>query len=71
MKLIDNWKTELTRLWCIRVSIFWGAMIGLFAALPALQDTFASHPFLFVISSMLIAGSISGARMLKQPGTEE
>jgi hypothetical protein len=66
--LIDDWRAELRRLWSVRVALFWGAACGLLMCWPALADTIPVR--IYVIGGMVIAASIAGARMLKQPGTE-
>ncbi len=69
VRLIEGWRAEIKRLWSVRVAVFWGAIGGLLLCWPALADTIPTKAY--VVGGMLIAATIAGARMLKQPGTEQ
>lgn len=40
IKLIENWRTELHRLWCIRASLALGTFIGVASVTAAFVDVF-------------------------------
>jgi hypothetical protein len=68
VRLIDNWKTELGRLWSVRVAAFWGAVGAIIVILSAyLYSTFDWRVGGLLI---LVSASFAVARVLKQPGTE-
>lgn len=69
MKMIDNWRAEIRRLWSIRLAIFWGALSGLYSAWGAFQEVLP--PYLFAGVSMIMCAAIMGARLTKQPGADE
>jgi hypothetical protein len=64
MKLIDNWKVELHRLWTVRISLFFGVLNGVALGLTAFSDVF--NPWFFMALNMLVYGVIALARLLKQ-----
>jgi hypothetical protein len=66
--LIDDWRRGLWRLWSIRVALLWGAVCGLYAALPVFQDHL--RPVQFALVSVVMCMAIAGARVLKQPGAD-
>ncbi len=69
VRLIDNWKREIFRLWSLRVALFWIA-VGTIAALwPGLSGSISVGWFFF--GGFLVIGSFSVARLLKQPGTDQ
>jgi len=69
MKLIDNWRTEIRRLWSLRVAAFWGAVGGLIVVLGA----FLNFSFNWGVGVLLIliSATFAAARLAKQPGTEQ
>ncbi|MDB5597363.1 MAG: hypothetical protein JWM36_4324 [Hyphomicrobiales bacterium] len=68
-KLIPEFRGMFWRLWSIRVALFWGAVCGLYAAWPAFQDVLPAP--IFAALSVVMSMAIVGARILKQPGTDE
>lgn len=69
MKLIDDWWTELGRLWSMWVAAFWGAVGALIVVLSAyLYSTFDWRVGALLI---LVSVTFAIARFLKQPGTEQ
>lgn len=71
-RLIDDWRTELLRLWSMRVvvfwTVFWSAMGGLILVWPALMGYMPV--WLFVSLGVLMCVSFGLARLLKQPGAQ-
>jgi hypothetical protein len=68
MRLIDNWKTEIHRLWTIRIGLFFGALNGFVLGLAAFTDVF--NPWLFMALNVFGWVLLVGARITKQPGAE-
>lgn len=68
MKLIDNWRRELRRLWSIRVAAFWGAVSGLLLIWPALADSIPI--WAYAVGGITVSMSFAVARFLKQPGAD-
>ncbi|MDB5606712.1 MAG: hypothetical protein JWP25_3612 [Bradyrhizobium sp.] len=64
MKLIDNWKTELHRLWSIRIGLFFFVLNGAVLGIAALADVL--NPWLFLVLNMAGYGLIGAMRLLKQ-----
>lgn len=67
--LIDNWRTELHRLWSMHVAVFWTA-VGTVAALWIGLAGSIPSPIFFGVGFVVIF-SFGVARLLKQPGTEQ
>lgn len=71
--LIDNWRSEIKRLWSVRVGFFWAAAGVVFALLALISDELKSTigwiPFSIVF--VAVGCSVMAARLLKQPGAEE
>lgn len=73
MKLIDDWRREITRLWSIRVATFWIIVGAFIMVAPLLSDEAKAllGPWQFG-GVLFVAGVSYGiARLTKQPGTEE
>lgn len=51
MRMIDNWKVELHRLWSIRISLFVGILTGIASVINAFDSVF--NPWLLVTISVL------------------
>lgn len=68
MRLIDDWKSEVARLWSVRVAAFWSAVCGLLLVWPALAS--AIPLWAYALGGILICVSIGVARFLKQPGAD-
>lgn len=66
MKLVENWKAELHRLWSIRLSLAFGVFTGTAAVLSAFVDVFNPW-FLLAISVVVNIALIPLARLVKQP----
>lgn len=65
MKLIDDWKVHLHRLWTIRISLFFGVFTGIAGVLSAFVDVF--NPWLLVAISVFVnVALIPLARLVKQ-----
>ncbi len=64
MRLIDDWKTELHRLWTVRVSLFMFVLTGALVALPAFADHLNPHFFLALCCASY--GLIGFLRLVKQ-----
>ncbi len=69
MRLIDNWKTELHRLWSIRIALFFGVLNGVAMGLAAFVDVF--NPWLFMGLNVLAYGAIGVVRLIKQPDSKD
>lgn len=64
--LIDDWRTEVHRLWSIRISLFYGIFAGTAAVLCAFVPVF--NPWLLLgISIFVNVALIPLARLVKQP----
>jgi hypothetical protein len=63
-RLIDDWRTEIKRLWSIRVQIISAAVAGLYAAWPAFQDKLPPGKFAAAMVALGVAGVL--LRLLKQ-----
>jgi hypothetical protein len=68
LRLIDNWSTELHRLWSIRIALFFAALNGVALGLAAFVDVF--NPWLFMGLNVIVYTVLIGARLLKQEGAE-
>jgi hypothetical protein len=68
IRLIPRWRTELTRLWSMRVAYFWMAMGAVAALWMGLAGSIPTPIFFGV--GFLVIFSFSVARFLKQPGTD-
>lgn len=64
MKLIDNWKDELHRLWTVRVSLFMFVLTGAVLGLAAFVDVF--NPWFFLCLCCAGYGLIGYLRLVKQ-----
>lgn len=70
---VENWRRILKRAWSIRVAAFWGLLGGLVALLPLVSDETKAlvGPWAFALAFLAMFVSVTVARFLKQPGTEE
>lgn len=68
VRLIPRWRTELTRLWSIRVGLFFGALNGAMLGLAAF--VYVIPPVWFLVLNTVGWAVLIGARLLKQPGAE-
>jgi len=64
--LNPEWRKLLRYAWTVRIALMWGAVSGLWVALPAFQDTV--DPVLFAVACMAVSVVIVIARITKQPG---
>lgn len=77
MKLIDNWVTHLTRAWSIRLAMIASVIGGYFTAYPAelqkLVDLVPEpwRPLASVSAAIVIFGTATGARLVRQPGASK
>ena len=72
MKLIDDWRRDLARLWSIRVAAFWSAVGAFVMVAPLVSDEAKDliGPWHFG-GILFVAGMSFGlARALKQPGAD-
>lgn len=69
MRLIDDWKAQILRLWSMRVAIFWLVIAGLILVWPGLAGEISAPVYALVGVVMVVSFGV--ARLLKQPGTEE
>lgn len=67
--VIDNWRDILRRAWSIRLAVFWGAVSGVAAAWPALDEVVPTR--LFVAGSVVFSVALVVARLTKQPGMDD
>lgn len=69
LRLIDDWKTEIKRLWTARVAAFWGSV----GALIVILSAYLYNTFDWRVGGLLIivSASFAVARFLKQPGAEQ
>lgn len=68
-RLIDDWKTELHRLWSARFGIYLFVLTQLLAVLPVIADAFNPR-FLLVVFGLAIAGIVF-LRFVKQVDPEQ
>ena len=72
VRLIDNWRAEIRRLWSIRVAVagvvFWGAVSALWAMWPAFVDWLPL--WAYAVGGVLMSVALALARVLKQPGLD-
>lgn len=64
LELIDNWKTEIHRLWTVRVSMFMFMLTGAVLGLAAFVNVF--NPWFFLTLCCLGYGLIGYLRLVKQ-----
>lgn len=64
MKLIDDWKEEIHRLWTVRISLFMFVLTGAVLGLAAFVDVF--NPWLFLGLCCIGYGLIGYLRLVKQ-----
>ncbi len=65
MQLIDGWRTELHRLWSIRISLFVGVLTSVAGAISLFDDVF--NPWLLLsISIFANTAVIPLARLIQQ-----
>ena len=69
LRLIDDWKTELHRLWTARFGIYLFVLTNLLAILPVVADQFNPR-FLLVVFGLVIAGIVF-LRFVKQVEPEQ
>lgn len=73
MKLIDNWKLELRRLWSSHIAIFsvvfWSTVSGLIAVWPAFADV--APLWVYALIGVVLSVAFGVARFLKQPGASD
>ena len=72
--LIEDWRFKLTRLWTLRVALFWAALSAFAAVYPFFGGLVpqAFWPmFLFALSNVFLCVVIMIARMAKQKGVDE
>lgn len=66
--LVDGWQ-RAHKLWSVRLAIFWGAVNGLYIALPGFIGTVKATHFAAVSIAFSIMMVI--ARLTKQPGLDD
>jgi hypothetical protein len=64
MKLIDNWKEEIHRLWTVRASLFMFVLTGAVLGLAAFVNVF--NPWFFLVLCCAGYGLIGFLRLVKQ-----
>jgi hypothetical protein len=64
MRLIDNWRSELHRLWTVRASLFLFVLTGVVLGLSAFDDIF--NPWFFLTLNAGGYGLIGFLRLVKQ-----
>lgn len=71
-RLIDDWRTELLRLWSMRVVLFWTVFWSTVGFLVLIWPAFLSYMPMGLFIGLGLAMSISFglARVLKQPGAQ-
>jgi len=69
VKLIENWRAELLRLWSVRVVAFWSFVCGLILIWPGLVGSVPT--WFYALGGIVISVSFGVARFLKQPGAED
>jgi hypothetical protein len=64
MRLIDNWRSELHRLWTVRASLFMFVLTGAVLGLSAFDNIF--NPWFFLALNAAGYGLIGFLRLVKQ-----
>ncbi|MBO4228005.1 hypothetical protein [Bradyrhizobium neotropicale] len=64
MKLIDDWKTELHRLWSVRIALFMFVLNGALLGLAGFVDVL--NPYLFLALNVFGYGLLGVVRLVKQ-----
>lgn len=72
-RFIDNWRTEIRRLWSVRAAAVWVVVGVAFALLALVSDELKSVIGWKAFSAVFVVTGVSFglARVLKQPGTDE
>jgi hypothetical protein len=72
MRLIDNWRLEIGRLWSMRLAIgsavLWSGVGGFLLVWPALADKIPLPTY--ILGGLVLSVLFGVARLLKQPGAE-
>jgi hypothetical protein len=68
LRLIDEWRTEIWRLWSCRVALFWAAVSGIAAGWSALAGEIPT--WIYMGGSVLLPVTMLAARLLKQTEAE-
>ncbi len=73
-KLIEDWRFKITRLWSMRLALFWAtisAIAGVYPWLGGLLPGTTKAMVLFAIGNIVLCSVLVIARMTKQPGVDE
>lgn len=65
MRLIDDWKKKVTKLWSIRLGLVAAGLSGLEVILPLFADSFQRGTFAFLSFVATVAAML--ARLVAQP----
>jgi len=71
--LINDWRFKLTRLWTMRLALFWAAFSGFVGVFPWLGGIFPQTPWWLIAyagANMLLCAVLVVARMTRQPGVD-
>ncbi len=69
MRLIDNWRTELHRLWSSRLAIYLAILNGVALGIAALIDVV--KPWIFIALNVVAYVAIAVLRIIKQPDPKD
>jgi hypothetical protein len=72
IRMIDDWRREIRRLWSLRVALIWIAIGSVIFVAPMVSDEAKALIGAWPFAGGLFLASISFgvARILKQPGTD-
>jgi hypothetical protein len=71
--LIEDWRFKLTRLWTMRVALFWAAFSALVGVYPWLGGIVPQTPWallIFALINIILCVILVVARMTRQPGVD-
>jgi hypothetical protein len=71
--LINDWRWKITRLWTMKLALFWAAFAGLVGVYPWFGGLVPSTPVaisLFAGSDIILCMVLVVARMTRQPGVD-
>jgi hypothetical protein len=71
--LIDDWRWKITRLWTMKLALFWAAFAGLVGIYPWFGGIVPSTPVAltcYACGNIILCMVLVVARMTRQPGVD-
>ena len=71
-KLIEDWRFKITRLWSMRLALFWAAISAIAVCIPgsAASSRRPRAMLMFALVNIVLCMVLVVARMTKQPGVD-